>query len=95
MSGLPYPDGVAKIIELLDTVAKYGDEISKLEARMRLDQERLAQATKIKREAWEEHLKLLSEMDVLQKGNCGYEKRFSWFLAEMRRQVFANTGVKE
>lgn len=83
LSGKPYPEGVARAVELLDKIATLNAEIAGLQAAV----ERL-KAAKDEHALWAGELrKLLEDMDLTSEGNYGYIGRLSWFLAEMRRQT--------
>ena len=92
MSGKPNPEGVKRVIDLLDSVAKLDDEIAELSARVDSDQRRINLLSGNRAEAWKEHCDLMRQMDVSAEGNTGFEKRAAWFLAEMRRQLKAEKG---
>lgn len=87
MSGRPYPEGVAEVIENLETIAKLESEIEELEPRVRADVARL----KVVRDALAETMRLvesrLEKMDVTRTGNFGWPGRFGWLLGEFMRQI--------
>lgn len=87
MSGLPYPEGVTRVINLLDIVAKGNSEAEMLQERIRWDKARLAEIQEATSVAWRDYKKAMNDMDVSLEGNAGFERRAAWFLAEMRRQV--------
>ena len=83
MSGLPYPEGVSKVIELLDSVAKCDTEIKRIQGEV----SKLEDLQGQRRSLWKEYVKLMDDMDVDTPGNFGFENRAAWFLMEMRRQI--------
>lgn len=89
MGGKPYPAGVARVVELLDTVATCDEEIGVLRDRISTDTEKLKSLSERRFRAWDEYRKLMKDMDVSSEGHFGFEGRAGWFLAEMRRQLRA------
>lgn len=83
MNDRPYPEGVTKIIELLDQIETVDTELVEID---RL----IGKAEKLqddRRVLWTAYEKLMGEMDLQSTGNYGFIGRVTWFLSEMKRQV--------
>lgn len=85
MSGKPYPEGVAKVIELLDVIETLGAEMESL----RRSAKRLEVVIDQRTTLIAEYGQLMRNMDVDSSGNYGFAGRAGWFLSEMRRQLAA------
>src|SRR4051812_527338 len=87
MSGKPYPEGVERVITLLEHASALDVEIARLEAQTRdLDDMRKRRANIAK-----ELRGKLQEMDLESTGHYGWENRMTWFLGEMHRRMSART----
>lgn len=88
MSGRPNPEGVTKIINLMEQRTKLANEASTLRqmvARLKDVEEAHAKAT---RDLWA----TMDAMDLTSSGNFGHEGRMLWFLDELRRQTLAEVS---
>jgi hypothetical protein len=91
MSGKPHAEGVAKVIGLLSITEALNAEAQALRPKV----QRLQAVEAEMKENAKQLLALLQSMDVEQTGNFGWESRFGWFLAEMRRQIVASAPKPE
>lgn len=83
MSSKPHTEGVAEVLALLARADELDAELTALRAaavRMRKAEEERGNVSRRLSE-------LLRSMDLEAKGNYGWENRFGWFLAELRRQA--------
>lgn len=87
MGGKPYPDGVKKVIELLDRVAAAECELPEVLSLIERSKVRAEDLRTERAVAWDEYRKLMRDMDVSSEGNHGFEARAGWFLTEIRRQI--------
>lgn len=92
MSGLPSPEGAARLLELLKTIDGTSNELEVARRR-----EKVLLAAKAGRARAETTLVratrevgvLLDKMDCSSVGNAGFENRVGWLMMEMRRQILA------
>ncbi len=94
MSGLPYPEGVARVIELLDSIAKWETEKSALTARLLADKTRLVEVQEAAAKAWRDYEELMEEMDVSDEGNYGFERRADGVPAELVAPAMGHADTK-
>ena len=74
------------MIELLAGIESLETEITEL--RSKVVRLKVAEADLVERGSRLSYL--LRSMDVDAMGNAGWERRFGWFLAEMRRQLIGS-----
>lgn len=87
MSGRPYPEGVQRVLVLLETEAQLVDEANRLRETIASAEKRLKSVDSEYGKANVERTKLMAQMDLAHSGNFGYEGRMSWFLRELVRQT--------
>ena len=95
MSGKPYPEGVSKILDLLEQHAVVevrindtGPVVAKLSKELRAD-------TELREKLSVDIGDLLNKMDLASQGNFGFGGRMGWFLMQMRKQLLVRKGLSE
>jgi hypothetical protein len=87
VSGQPHPEGVTEIIAILRNADVLESEQNDLRPKIEAMSARLKEVTEQLVSERRRLRPLLESMDLSSLGNFGWESRFGWFLAEMRRQV--------
>lgn len=92
MSGAPYPEGIKELVLLVQDMQSLQGEI--VQSRLQLDKytQHLTKAEEAYRQAARQIKEKLAQMDLLARGNHGWEGRFEWFLLEFYRQTKEEVG---
>jgi uncharacterized protein YoxC len=93
MSGKPYPEGVAKVVELLDQQASVVLRIAELAPTVKQLTDELNAAVATRNSLSVAISDLLASMDLSSQGNYGFGGRMGWFLAEFRKRILAGQGT--
>ncbi len=87
MSGKPYPEGAARVIEIVGRLATLEIEERELFATIDAAKARLTPVQTEARHLSGEFEKLIQAMDLHAPGNYGYPGSMAWFLLEIHRQA--------
>lgn len=95
MSSLPSKEGVAHLLRLASDIATYTSQ-SEYYAHLVTENTRVHKDMVFKLNTAQEELKKqLENMDCVERGNIGWERRITWMFAEIARQVNFNKSSQE
>lgn len=87
MSGLPSAQGVRELRNLLKSQRRLSEEVERLREEVESKSRRMRVASTELNSVSMSIIKQLQNMDCAANGNCGWENRICWMLAELEQQA--------